>query len=139
MLEWFSYFLIMLGNTTFLSKSLFWKTNFFDFLDSSIMLIKMFCQALVISFHLIIAFKHNVANILATLFATKRFIVFENSLFATIPLLVISEKYCFIYFLLIETLLLNCLLYKFLLISQGLLIDFFILLLFTLFIFLFNF
>ena len=63
MLEWFSYFLIMLCNTSFLSKSSLWQTNFYGFLDSSIMLIKMFCQALVISFHFIITFKHNVANI----------------------------------------------------------------------------
>ena len=57
------------------------------------------------------------------LLVRKGFIVFQNSLFVTIPLLVIVEKYCFIDFFLIKTHLFRCLLYSFSLTSVGFLIN----------------
>ena len=60
------------------------------------------------------------------LLVRKGFIVLQNSLFATIPLLVLLEKHCFIDFFWIETQLLHCLLYNFPLTSEGFLITFFL-------------
>ena len=107
----------------------FWFQATGLFYNVNMMRIKKFCQALVISYHLIISSKHIWLLSKQPLLVRKGFIVFQNSLFVNIPFLVILKKYCFIDFFLIETHLLRCLLYSFSLTLERFLIIFFSLLL----------
>ena len=70
------------------------------FYNVNLMFIKKFCPALVISYYLIIT-SNDDDNIIKTMLVRKCFLVFQNYLLVTIPLLVILEKYCFIDFLFI--------------------------------------
>ena len=100
----------------------FWFQATGSFYNVNIMLIKKFCQALVISYHLIATYKPGVTIILATLVGKKMFYCLPKFSVSHYTIFLILEKYLFIDFLRIKTHLLRSFLYSFSLTSEGFLI-----------------